>query len=173
MRSIWSHNLSLLTTKPAKWLVRPAKTQLSIGIHPDWSESSLSAWRNVGFLATHKTHGEDWSDRANAQADQSSLGAHAILLVLSCCGSFVLQQSCSFVRKWSFMEVDHFLNQMYHIKYNISTCKRSCLWCHCHKHPGESLVWGTSQKQHLIRTSCYALYDSDGWPEKEWMKERK
>ena len=32
------------------------------GIHPVWSESSLSAWRNLGALATHWAHSEDWSD---------------------------------------------------------------------------------------------------------------
>ena len=38
--------------------VRPAKTQISLGIRPVWSESSLSAWRKVGTLATHWTHSE-------------------------------------------------------------------------------------------------------------------
>ena len=33
--------------------VRPAKTQISLGIRPVWSESSLSAWRKLGSLATH------------------------------------------------------------------------------------------------------------------------
>ena len=32
---------------------RPAKTQISLGIRPVWSESSLSAWRNIESLATH------------------------------------------------------------------------------------------------------------------------
>ena len=39
--------------KPTKWHVRPAKTQISLGIRPVWSESSLSAWRTLGSLATH------------------------------------------------------------------------------------------------------------------------
>ena len=30
-------------TKPTKWHVHPAKTQISLGIRPVWSESSLSA----------------------------------------------------------------------------------------------------------------------------------
>ena len=38
--------------------VRPAKTQISLGIRPVWSESSLSAWRKVGTLDTHWTHSE-------------------------------------------------------------------------------------------------------------------
>ena len=37
--------------KTNKMSVRPVKTQISI--HPVWSESSLSAWRTLGFLATH------------------------------------------------------------------------------------------------------------------------
>ena len=32
--------------------VHPAKTQISLGICPVWSDSSLSAWRNLGPLAT-------------------------------------------------------------------------------------------------------------------------
>ena len=40
-------------------VVRPAKTQISLGIRPVWSESSLSAWRKPGSLATHWAHSED------------------------------------------------------------------------------------------------------------------
>ena len=32
-------------TKPTKWHVRPAMTQISLGIRLVWSETSLSAWR--------------------------------------------------------------------------------------------------------------------------------
>ena len=58
-------------TKPTKWHVRPAKTQISLGICPDqsdqslrwvWSESLLSAWRKLWSLATHWAHSKDWSD---------------------------------------------------------------------------------------------------------------
>ena len=63
-------------TKPTKWSVRPAKTQISLGIRPVWSESSLSAGRKLGSLATHWAHSPGWSE--------SWLGAQVILLVLSC-----------------------------------------------------------------------------------------
>ena len=36
-----------------------AKTQISLGIRPVWSESSLSAWRKLGSLATFWVHSED------------------------------------------------------------------------------------------------------------------
>ena len=52
-------NLNRLMRKPIKWHVRPAKTQISLGIRRVWSESSLSAWRNLGSLATHWAHSED------------------------------------------------------------------------------------------------------------------
>ena len=39
--------------------MRPAKTQISLGIRPVWSESSLSAWRYLGFLTTYWAHSED------------------------------------------------------------------------------------------------------------------
>ena len=52
-----------------KITVRPAKTQISLGIHPVWSESSLPAWRNLGSLDTH------WA--ADTRADLSLLGAQS------------------------------------------------------------------------------------------------
>ena len=69
--------------------VRPAKTQISLGIRPVWSESLLCAqWvakeSSLFFMRTAKTlirlgGCRGWSE--------SSLGAHAILLNLSCTGS--------------------------------------------------------------------------------------
>ena len=61
--------------------VRPAKTQTSLGIRTVWSESSLSAWRKFGPLATVPTESTaktlirlggcpGWSE--------SSLGAHSL-----------------------------------------------------------------------------------------------
>ena len=57
------HYLSRLVTKQAKWHVRWAKTHISLGIRPVWSESSLSTWRKLLSLATHWAHSED-SDQA-------------------------------------------------------------------------------------------------------------
>ena len=82
----YSH-MSQRMTKPTKWHVHPVITQISLG-RPGCSESSLSTWRKLGSLDTHWVHSEDWSDWADAQADLSSLGAHAILKVLSCAGSY-------------------------------------------------------------------------------------
>ena len=69
--------VSRLMIKPTKWHVRPAKTQISLGIHPVWSVSSLAAWRKLGSLATHWVQSKDWSDWADAQADLSLRCAHS------------------------------------------------------------------------------------------------
>ena len=37
----------------------PSKDSVSLDIHPVWSESTLSAWRKLGSLATHCAHSED------------------------------------------------------------------------------------------------------------------
>ena len=80
--------LSCLMTKPTKWHVRPAKTQISLGNRPVWSESSLPVWRKFGSLATHWANSEDsdqtgrmprrrlQSDGADAQADLNLRWAH-------------------------------------------------------------------------------------------------
>ena len=63
-------NLSHLITKPTKWL-RPAKTQISLGIRRVWSAQSdqVFAVRPVGsFLHADS---EDWSNWADAKADLS------------------------------------------------------------------------------------------------------
>ena len=69
--------------------VRPAKTQISLGIRPIWSESSLSARRNLGSLATHWAHSED-SDQTGRMPRLIWVFASrtVTLLVLSCRGSY-------------------------------------------------------------------------------------
>ena len=78
-------NLSLLMTKPTKWHVHPAKTQIS----PVWSESSQSAWRKLGSLATQWVHNED-SDQTGwmPRLIWVFAGHTVILLVLSWGSSF-------------------------------------------------------------------------------------
>ena len=44
--------MSRLMTKRTKWYMHPANTQISLGIRPVWSESSLSAWRKLGSFAS-------------------------------------------------------------------------------------------------------------------------
>ena len=46
--------MSRLMTKPTKWHVHPAKTHISLGIRPVWSESSLCAqWVAKGPMFLH------------------------------------------------------------------------------------------------------------------------
>ena len=51
--------LSRLMIEPTKWPLRPAKTQISLGIRPVWSETLLSAWRKLGSLATYSVQSRD------------------------------------------------------------------------------------------------------------------
>ena len=75
--------------KTNKVSVRPAETQISLGIRPVWSESSLSAWRKLGPLATHWAHSED-SDQTGRMPSLIRVfaGRTTTLLVLSRGGSF-------------------------------------------------------------------------------------
>ena len=82
---------SRLMPKPAKWHLHPAKTQISLGVCPVWSESALSAWRKLGSLATHWEHSEDSDQTGGCPGwSESSLCAQVILLVFSRGGSFSL-----------------------------------------------------------------------------------
>ena len=76
-------------TEPTKWHVRPAKTQISLRICPVWSESSLSAWRNIGASATHWAHSEDFDQTGRMpRLIWVFAGRTVILLVLSWGGSY-------------------------------------------------------------------------------------
>ena len=90
--------------KTNKMSVRPAKTQMSLGIRPVLSESSVSAWRKLGSLATRWAHSED-----SVQTGRMPMliwvfaGRTLILLVLSCRCSFLLWPCftiASLVLKW-------------------------------------------------------------------------
>ena len=61
MKSVWKVkiNMSFSKTKPTNWHMRPAKTQISQGICPVWSESSLLAWRKLRSLVIHWAQSED------------------------------------------------------------------------------------------------------------------
>ena len=71
---------------------------LSSGIRPVWSESSLSAWRKLGSLATHWAPSED-SDQTGRMPRLSWVfaGRTVILLVLSRGGSTYFTDSASYV----------------------------------------------------------------------------
>ena len=90
MKQICTKHLSHLMTKLTKWYVRSAKTQISLGIRPVWSESSPSAWRKLGSLATHWAHSKD-SDQNGwlPRLIRVFAGRTVILLVLF---SFVMRR---------------------------------------------------------------------------------
>ena len=67
--------------KTNKMAVRPAKTQISLGIRLFWSESSLSAWRKIGSLATHWAHSED--------SDQTGRMSRLVWVFAGCTCHFV------------------------------------------------------------------------------------
>ena len=80
--------MSCLMTKPTKWHMRPAKTQISLGIHPVWSESSLCAqWvaKDPSFLHSDSKVSEQTGRMP--RLIWVFAGRTLILLVLSCCGS--------------------------------------------------------------------------------------
>ena len=66
----------------------PSEDQISLGIRPVWSGSSLSAWRKLGTLSTHWAHSED-SDQTGQMPRLIWVfaGRTLILLVFSCRGS--------------------------------------------------------------------------------------
>ena len=81
--------------KTNEMCVRPAKTQVSLGVRPVRSESSLSTWRKLGSLATYWAHRED-SDQTRRMPSLIWVfaGCSLTLLVLSCHGSVFVSLIC-------------------------------------------------------------------------------
>ena len=69
-------DMSRQVTKPTKWQVHPAKTQIRLGICPVWSESLLGAQWGAKDPSFIQADSKDWSDWADAQADLSLRWAH-------------------------------------------------------------------------------------------------
>ena len=83
--------MSHLVTKPTKWHVRPAKTQISLGIRPVWSESSLCAqWvaKDPSFL--HADSEDTDQTGRMPRLIWVFAGRTTILLVLSRGGSIII-----------------------------------------------------------------------------------
>ena len=82
-----NNKMSLSMTIATQLPLCSAKSQFSLCIQTVWSESALSAWRRIGSLAALKAQRQRrlWAD--------SLLGAHVILLVLSCLLSNVMARA--------------------------------------------------------------------------------
>ena len=72
-------HLSQHMAKPNKMDVRPAKTQISLGVRSVWAESSLSVQSVVKDPTCLHADSEDWPGWAEAQADLSLRWAHVLL----------------------------------------------------------------------------------------------
>ena len=79
--------------KTNKVTVRSAKTKISLGIRPVWSESSLSAWRKLGPLATHSVQAKTLIRLGRCPGwSESSLGAQSLCWFCSVSAHFQLSQ---------------------------------------------------------------------------------
>ena len=63
--------MSQSTKQPTKWPVRPAKTQISLGIHPVWSVIPVHMKKPWGLGYPLSAYRRLWSDWADAQPDLS------------------------------------------------------------------------------------------------------
>ena len=78
-----------LVIKPTKWSVRPAKTQISLGIRPVWSESSLCAqWVDQDLSFLHANREDSDQTGQPPRLIRAFAGRTCHLLVLSWGGSF-------------------------------------------------------------------------------------
>ena len=78
---MWLNSMSLRMTKPTKWHLRAAKTDQT-GHPPGMIEFSLCAQLVAEDPSFLHADSEDWSDWADAQADQSLRWAHSHFFVL-------------------------------------------------------------------------------------------
>ena len=68
--------MSRIVTKPTKWHVSPAKTQISLGIRQVWTGFAVRVKKAWVLSYTLSAQRRLWSDWADAQADLSLRWAH-------------------------------------------------------------------------------------------------
>ena len=73
---ICTPQMSRRMTKPIKWLVHPAKTQISLGVCPVWSVFAVAM--NKAWVLSYPLRAQQrlWSDLVDAQADLSLCWTH-------------------------------------------------------------------------------------------------
>ena len=90
--------------KTNKMAVRPAKTQISLGIRPVWSASSLSARRKLGSLATIERTAKTRIRLGGCTGwFESSLGAHSFCWFCRVAAHFSVSYVCTWPLKTSYM----------------------------------------------------------------------
>ena len=71
------YKMSHVMTKPTKWHVCPAETQISLGIHPVWSVFTVRMKKVWVLSYPLSAQQRLWSDWADAQADLSLCWVHS------------------------------------------------------------------------------------------------
>ena len=72
----WTIRMSRPMTKLTKWHVRPAKTQISLGVRPVWSVFAVHMKKARVLSYPLRAQRRLWSDWADAQADLSLRWPH-------------------------------------------------------------------------------------------------
>ena len=125
--------MSRLVIKPTKWHVHPANTQISLGIHPVWSESLLPACRKLGSWATIKRTAKTLIRPGRCPGWSVFTGRTVILLVLSChssnaknidCIKYMYMQFC--YEKW--LSAEKKVNCVCLLKVYVCQCILECDW---------------------------------------------
>ena len=94
-------------------------------------QSLLSAWRKLGFLATHWAHSEDRSHQADAQADLSLYWAH-VPFCRFCRAlahlKFIYGKLTGFVRLWMDHQLFHHLQETSTRSHHQDQRKSETVW---------------------------------------------
>ena len=139
-----------------KMSVRPAKTQISLGICPVWSESSLCTQWVAKVPSFLHADSEDWSDWADAQAHLSLRWAHThfvgfVMWWLICCGYSLDPQHMGRAKRF------WYLSPMRAAKVQTSLCI-------CAVSPEPPLLAHTSSESRgTFRQKARSLATLNGW----------
>ena len=152
---MWHPYMSREMTNPTMWVC--AQRRLRSAWAWVWSQSSLSAWRNLGSLATHWARSKDWSDWVDAQADLSVCWAHTHFV------GFVMSWLI-YVLNWLNSSTNIFMTAF--VAYSSARYKR-CVTCNslfscCFFFPGKPLIIH-------VHNNKICGFDSNIWT--DWSKQ--
>ena len=155
IRHIWINQNDIWVATWQYLPVCPAKTQISLGIRHVWSESLLSAWRNLASIATHWAYSED-TDQAERM--RRLIWCFAFRWFCHVAAQLLLFQSIqstpSFLQSDARIPPTHaaWLDERNMLNYSANTCWYTCI--NCVTYHKIHVVWTHNRVYRTVQTKC-------------------
>ena len=131
-------------TKPTKWHVHPARTQISLGIHPVWSVFAVRMKKALVLSYPLSAQRRLWSDWEDAQADLRLCWVHVSVCWFCHEAAHTSERPGDwFQEKIPGIQEEESEEKIFHTR-NLRFCQR------CHEWAGYGASWIFPSDNHIV-----------------------